>query len=157
MQIVENEKNNLGGIAKLWSIPSNLLFTLEKSSTPGMFKLPIGCLENAYEFWPTFQSASFEEEHSAQPSGDCFNQTVSFTIPKNTFKNLAYLNLLSGRTWGILMLDQNNQYRLAGCRDYPVRLAANTKTGSEISDLNCVILKFTGQSPFRAVFVDKPN
>ncbi len=122
-----------------------------------MFKLPIGCLENAYEFWPTFQSASFEEEQSVQAAGDYYNQTVVFTVPKHTFRNLTYLNLLSGRTWGILLMDQNTQYILVGHRDYPLRLAVNVKSGAEISDLNHASFKFTGQSPFRAVFVDKPS
>ncbi|TSA32103.1 MAG: hypothetical protein D4R64_16685 [Porphyromonadaceae bacterium] len=114
-----------------------------------MFSLPIGCLENAFEFWPTFQSAAFEEEQLVHAAGDYYNQTVVFTVPKHTFRNLAYLNLLAGRTWGILFMDQNRQYILVGNRDYPLRLGAGIKTGGEISDLNHASLKFTGQSPFR--------
>ncbi len=122
-----------------------------------MFKLPDACLQSSFEFWPTFQSASYDEADSMQPAGQMIEQTVSFTIARQTFKNLAYINLLAGRKWGILILDQNNTYQLAGSRDYPLRFQANTKTGSDLADLNCLALKFTGQSPTRAIFVDKPE
>ena len=156
MNSIQKEQNNLGGIAKIWVIPAALIYSLERSETPGAYVAPAGCLENAFEFWPVFQSASFDEEQGQQSAGHFFNQTVLFTIPKHSIYNSVALESLTGRLWAILILDQNSQYKLIGCRDYPLRMVANIKTGADISDLNHIAMKFSGQSPFRAVFVDKP-
>ena len=157
MNLILKEQNNLGGIAKIWVIPATLIYSLARSENPGTYVAPAGSLENAFEFSPVFQSASFDEEQGQQSAGQFFNQTVSFTIPKHSIYNTANLEYLTGRLWAILILDQNAQYKLIGCRDYPLRMVANIKTGAEISDLNHIAMKFSGLSPFRAVFVDKPT
>jgi len=116
----------------------------------------MGCFEKAFEFSPIFQSASVTENQSQQSGGYSFDQSVKFTQVRVSPVNDDVYNDLMRRPWVLLILDQNKQYKMVGSKDYPLRLIMEAKTGAEISDLNHVSMSFSGQSPFRAVFVDKP-
>ena len=130
--------------------------SLEPSDLPYFFKLPSGWSESAWEFDPIFQSASLSQEFQESPAGSYWESVVGFRIPKISFYNMSVIQLIAGRRYLILLMDQNQQYLLVGSDRYPMRFTATAKTGAEITDLNHVALKFTGKATFTSLFIENP-
>ena len=156
MNTYQKEQNNLGGIAKVWLIPSTLISSLPFSTPAILAALPSGWDDDAWEFVPIFQSASFSEDMKPSPAGDYFEPTVTFKIPKIAYYSQDVINLLRSKRTSILLLDQNGQYLLVGNDDYPVRLSTGSRSGADISDLNHISLTYTGRNPFPSVFAADP-
>jgi len=118
--------------------------------------LPDGWSDNAWEFDPIFQSASLAQEFLGSAAGSYWESVVSFRIPKISFYNMSVIQLIAGRRYSILLMDQNQQYILVGSDRYPMRFIASAKTGADITDLNHVELKFTGKATFTSLFIENP-
>ncbi len=50
--------------------------------------------------------------------------------------------------WAVLILDQNGEFFLKGSKDYLKRVIIKVASGSDISDLNGIIVTVTGKSSF---------
>lgn len=112
--------------------------------------------DSAYALWPIYQSASFKEEMQTAPAGMYWDQTLTFSLAKNSPVVNQLIGELASRTWAVVMRDQNDNFLVAGNRLYPMRLNIKSDTGAEISDLNNVSFTFTASSPIRAVYIGNP-
>ena len=156
MNTIQKDPNNIGGIAKIWLIPSRLISSPASSIPAVLATLPIGWGDDTWEFAPIFQSGSFMEDMKSSTAGNYFESTVTFKIPKIAYYSRDVISLLSGKPIAILMLDENGQYLLVGNTDYPMRLTTSARTGAEISDLNHIALSYTGRNPLPVSFASNP-
>ncbi len=147
---------NIGGLAKIWLIPSHLIASIHNSPPSSDYILPTGWDELAWEFTPIFQSASFTEELKTAEGGNYYDSSVSFKLAKITTLTRDILKQISSVPMAILFLTQNGQYMLVGNQDYPMRLQASSKSGADISDLNHVALTYTGKNPDPTLYCADP-
>ena len=85
-----------------------------------------------------------------------YEPVISLNLAKDSGALWQHLGGMANRSWVILSLDQNRQYRLTGSSAYPLRLSITRNTGSEISDLNHIHLEFIGPSEYPSVFIQNP-
>jgi hypothetical protein len=156
MNSYQKDKNNLGGIAKLWCIPARLISSLPFSTPDVLYPIPAGWEDEAWEFEPVFQSASFSEDMKPSPAGSYYEPTVTFKIPKTSGQSQEVINMLKLLRTAILLLDQNGQYFLVGNEDYPMRLSTGSRTGADVSDLNHIAFTYTGKNLHPSIFAADP-
>ena len=118
--------------------------------------MSVGWSREAWELAPVFQSASLDVTNQNSTAGSYFESTVAFSLPKISLNQEGFISEIRNQLWALLLLDQNGQWILVGDADFPMRFTVDSKTGSDISDLNNHQFKFTGKSPFRPLFMDKP-
>ena len=156
MNATPKSNNNLGGIAKVWAIPSSRVEIPSQPVKPNKYELPEGWASVSLELLPVFQSGRFQESTKTETGGLYYESVVSVTLAKDQPDLQGYLQDLSERTWTILSQDQNGLFRLTGSREYPLRSTLAKNTGAEISDLNHVRVEFSGTSPYPSVFILDP-
>lgn len=156
MNTITLDTYNIGGLAKIWLIPSHLIASIRNSPGSSLYYLPTGWDALAWEFTPVFQSGAFTEELKTAGAGNYYESSVSFKFPKITGSTRDLLRNMSSIPMAILFLTQNGQYLLVGNQDYPMRLQASSKTGADISDLNHIALTYTGKNPDPALYCADP-
>jgi hypothetical protein len=156
MNTLPKDQNNIGGIARIWLIPSPLISSLQRSDLPFFYRLPDGWGDNAWQFDPIFQSASLDQQFLDSTAGPYWESVVTFRLPKLSYYNMSVIQLVAGRKYAILLMDQNSQYILVGSDRFPMRFVASAKTGADLGDLNHVELKFSGKATFTSLFIDNP-
>ena len=156
MKTVSKDQNNIGGIARIWLIPNSIISALPSSQVVGQYIMPVEWGRDAWELFPIFQSASLAIKNLRTSAGSYWESTISFSLPKFDLTNESYVYEFNNHLWCLLLLDQNGQWILVGDANFPMRLDVDTKTGSDISDLNNLQFTFVNKSPFRPLFVDKP-
>jgi hypothetical protein len=147
MNSIQNQSNNLGGIAKIWLIPSRLIFSHLYDYPIGLLQLPVNWANDAWQITPVFQSASYTQDMQQSPSGTWWENTVSFKIPRYTLDNKPFAGTLSRLLWAVLTLDQNGEFLLVGSKDYPMRLSVKMTSGADLSELSHLAISVTGKSP----------
>ena len=156
MKTIEKQKNNLGGIAKIWLIPSARISSALFDSLTEPEDLPVGWDTNTWQMDPVFQSASFQEESKVSAAGRYYENTVAFKIAYLGGGTIHFLKVAADDTHSILIKDQNGAYFLVGNADFPMRLASSAKTGADLSDLNHVLLTFAGMNTQPSIWVADP-
>ncbi len=156
MNVTPKSTNNLGGIAKVWAIPSSLADITRQPAEPNSFFLPDEFTLECLEILPIFQSLRFSETSKTESGGTYYESTLSLSIARDSPALKAYLEDLQSGRWSLLTLDQNGLYRLIGSKAYPLRVGIARNTGAEISDLNHIRLEFTGTSPYPSIFMSNP-
>ncbi|MCX6225212.1 MAG: hypothetical protein NTV01_10785 [Bacteroidia bacterium] len=141
----------------MWLLPSRSISFLPRNEQTGLYETPEQWNgKDSWELNPIYQSISYEVKQNMSPAGRYFEHDVSFKIPKISYYVQDFINLIIGRSWAIMILDQNGQCMLIGDQFSPMRLSITGKIGPDISDLNHIQLTFTGKSQNLAVFVEKP-
>ena len=136
MNSIAKDQNNLGGIAKVWLIPSSLISSILYDFPFPSPELPYGWGDDSWEFTPVFQSASYTQEQQQSAAGAAWENTVSFKIPKISYESRIFTSLLAHSKWSILLLDENGQYLIMGSDDYPMRAVTKSSTGADLADFN---------------------
>lgn len=156
MKTIPKKQNNLGGIATVYAVPAHLIPLLEADPVTGLGAIPEFPSESAYTLYPVFQSGTFREEMATAAGGSYWEQTLTFSLAKNSPVVNQLIGELVGRTWAVVIRDQNNHFLVAGNCLYPLRLTVKSDTGSELSDLNTLSFTFSASSPTRAVYIVNP-
>jgi hypothetical protein len=154
MITISKELSNLGGIARIWLIPSRLISSAHYNFPTTLLQLPMNWDTDAWELTPVFQSASWTQEQQSTIAGTYYENTVAFKLPKVTYDSRSFISLITNETWTVMLMDQNKQFLLMGSQEYPMRSTIKTSTGSEISDLNHLAVTISGKSPILPVFIE---
>ena len=147
----------MGGIAKVWLIPSSLISSLLYEGPLPTITLPQGWRESSWGFSPVFQSGQYAQDTKVSSSGTAWENTVTFKLPKLSTQARAFTALLSHARWAVLLLDENGQYLLMGSGDYPMRATSKSTTGQDMADLSHVAITVSGVAPRLPVFLSEPQ
>jgi hypothetical protein len=63
---------------------------------------------------------------------------------------------MSGRKWIIILLDQNEQYKVAGSSQIPLRVSFDMEAGADPSERSGHIVSFFGSQLSKARFINNP-
>jgi len=156
MKSLSRQKNNIGGIARLYAVPIELLTAIVPSSTPGAYAITLSSTEEVYDISAISESIQATEEPKPSSAGYYFEHQIRATIAKDTPElSLALLDLY-GRRLVIIYRDQNDRYKLVGTMTEAMRLGYRKDTGAKISDLQQAPLVFEGRTSSPARFIDDP-
>ena len=156
MNSIAKDQNNLGGIAKIWLIPSSLISSLLFDfpfSSPALLD---GWQNDAWSFIPIFQSSSFTQSQEDSSAGTFWENTVTFSIPKITYDSRIFTSAVAFGKWAVLLLTENNQYLLIGSAENPMRGITKSTSGRDLADLNNIVVTVTGKTTILPVFIDSP-
>ena len=109
MKTIEKQKNNLGGIAKIWLIPSARISSALFDSLTEPEDLPVGWDTNTWQMDPVFQSASFQEESKSTAAGRYYENTVAFKIAYLGGGTIHFLKVAARD--GFSQVDKLKKYR----------------------------------------------
>jgi len=149
MKQLNKPTDNLGGLLKIWAIPTNV-FTLLGTS------LILSDTSDIVQLFGSPGTMSVEEQTERTTSGIHYNTSVAVFIPGDSPEIRSALLDMQGRKFAVLFLDGNENYKLAGEPNYPLRMNSAMKSGMDESQRPGYELHFTGKTILPSVFVNNP-
>ena len=149
MKTVTKPGDNLGGLLKIWAVPSDVISVTNGVAT-------ISSSTNVYALYCSPESMEFAEQKERTDAGIVYNTTVAGFIPGNETDLQEALEYIEPRKWVVIFRDGNGDYRVAGDTSYPLRAAGELTTGKTTSDRYGCQLAFTGKTLARAKVIANP-
>ncbi len=149
MKQLNKPTDNLGGLLSIWAVPpADILFSFNSVSfltTDNIIQLPCSA-----------GSLSFTEKESLETCGTVYKTEIIGFIPKDSPETQSIINNLIGRKWVVILLDQNEYYKVAGTPKIPLRVSFDLDTGADTPDRNGHTGSFYGTQISKARFIDNP-
>ncbi len=149
MKQLNKPSDNLGGLLKIWAVPPD---DITISFNTANFKTTA----NIIEMYCSPGSISFTEKESQENYGLGYKNELNAFIPKDSPETQAIINDMIGRKWVVIMLDQNEYYKVAGTPEIPLRVSFDLDTGSDTPDRNGHPVSFYGTQISKARFISDP-
>jgi len=149
MKQFNKPSDNMGGILKIWAVPP-------ADITIGNNTASFASTENIVEMYCSPGSMSFTEKENKSGSGTKYKTDLSAFIPKDSPESLLLIESMTRRKWVIIYLDQNEQYKVSGTSDIPLRVAFDLNTGSDTPERNGHSVSFYGTQLSKAKFISNP-
>jgi hypothetical protein len=156
MKTVSKQKNNIGGIARLYAVPIELLTGLAASGTSGVYDATLSDTDEVYNISAIAESIQATEEEKRSSAGSYFDHQIRATIAKDTPDLMIALNELSGKRLIMIYRDHNDRFKLVGSTTEAIRISNKTFSGEKISDLQKADLIFEGRTVNRSRFINNP-
>ncbi len=113
-------------------------------------------LTNVYQIYCSPESMAFKEPIVNDAAGNHYQPSLTGFVPKDTEDNLKAISYIEQRSWVILFMDGNGNFKVAGNRYEPLRVSFLADTKSQTSQRAGYSLRFFGNSTSRAAFVNYP-
>jgi hypothetical protein len=149
MKQLNKPGDNLGGLLKIWAIPFGV-FTTQGNT------VNFSSRENIWEIYCSADSMEFTESSEVTPAGTHFNTVISGFIPQDNAALQEAIAYMEPRKWGVIFIDGNGNYKLAGNQTDPLRFTAEINTGKDIASRAGCSIQFSGKTKTRAISVNKP-
>ena len=150
MKSINKQPENMGGVLRIWAVPPSDISVSGK-------RLTFLSDANIVDIYIQEDSASFSEDMSKSFAGTVYKVELSAIVPCDTSETLKQITEMERRSrYLVIYIDGNDNYKLAGTKQVPLRFSAKATTGSGTSGLNHFSISFTGSQPKRAVFIDNP-
>ena len=149
MKHLNKPGDNLGGLLKIWAVPFGV-FTTQGST------VNFSSQENIWEIYCSADSMEFTESSELTPSGTHYNSVISGFIPQDNATLQEAIAYMEPRKWGVIFMDGNGNYKLAGNQTDPLRFTAEINTGKDTASLAGCSIRFSGKTKTRVMFVNKP-
>lgn len=149
MKTISKPHDNLGGLTKIWAIPS------DKYSLSGK-TVSISDSSNVYEIYCTPESMEFVEPKTISDAGIHYNAVVNGFTPGNTESSQIGFEYMEARKWVIVFKDGNGNYKAAGNQFEPLRLQSRLNSGKDTVGRSGYSFSFNGKTLARAKFIDNP-
>jgi hypothetical protein len=149
MKRLNKPSDNLGGLLSIWAVPSKDISIC--FNTVSFFST-----DNIIEIYCSPGSISFTEKESQEKYGLGYKNEFNAFIPKDSPEVQSIINSMSGRKWVIIFLDQNEQFKVAGTPEIPLRVSFDLDTGSDTPDRNGHLISFYGTQTSKAKFISDP-
>jgi len=85
-----------------------------------------------------------------------YKNELNAFIPKDSPEVQSIINNMIGRKWVVILLDQNEQYKVSGTNSIPHRFSFGFSSGKAISDLNSHEVSFHSTQLKRAIQIANP-
>ena len=149
MKHLNKPSDNLGGLLFIWAVPpDDLSISLNVVS--------FLTTDNIIEIYCSPGSISFTEKESQEKYGLGYKNELNAFIPKDSPEVQAIINSMSGRKWIVVFLDQNEQFKVVGTPEIPLRVSFDLDTGSDTPDRNGHSISFYGTQTSKAKFISDP-
>jgi hypothetical protein len=149
MKHLNKPSDNLGGILKIWAIPPDDIII-------GFNTANFKTTANISELYCSPGSISFTEKESQEKYGLGYKNQLNAFIPKDSPEVQSIINSMSGRKWVVVFLDQNEQFKVAGTPEIPLRVSFDLDTGADTPDRNGHSISFYGIQTSKAKFIADP-
>ena len=149
MKHLNKPSDNLGGLLAIWAVPPADIYI-------GFNAVSFFTTENIIEMYCSPGSISFTEKESQEKYGLGYKNEINAFIPKDSPETQAIINDMIGRKWVVILLDQNEQFKLAGTPEIPLRVSFDLDTGADTPDRNGHAVSFYGIQTSKARFIDDP-
>jgi len=149
MKQLNKPSDNLGGLLTIWAVPpSDLLISFNAISFLST--------ENIIQLYCSTGSLSFSEKETEESLGKVYQTEINAFVPKDSPEAQDIIQEMSRRKWVIIILDQNEQFKIAGTPKIPLRVSFNLNTGSDTQDRNGHTVSFFGNQISKAKFILNP-
>lgn len=149
MKQLNKPSDNLGGLLSIWAVPpADLILSFNAVS--------FFTTDNIIKMYCSPGSMSFTEKATQEKYGLGYKNELNAFIPKDSEQTQAILNDMVGRKWVVILLDQNEQYKVAGTPEIPLRVLFDLDTGSDTADRNGHSVSFYGTQTAKARFIENP-
>lgn len=149
MKQLNKPTDNLGGLLSIWAIPPAEL-------TINLNTISFSSTANIIQLYCSSGSLSFSEKETKENLGTVYQTEINAFIPKDSPEAQEIINGMSRRKWVVIILDQNEQFKVAGTPQIPLRVSFNLETGSDIPDRNGHTVSFYGKQISKAQFIQDP-
>ena len=139
----------MGGLLKIWAVPPGDILISGNTVT-------ISTTNNVVALYCSQGSMVFTEKPTRTGAGTAYQTELSAFAPKDTPETSDLIADMDRRRWVVIYLDQNEQYKVVGNTQNPLRVSFDLDTGSDTPDRNGHSVKFYGQQIKKAVFIDNP-
>jgi hypothetical protein len=140
---------NLGGFLALWAVPPS---DIVLSSANAMLL----STDRIIKLYCSPGSITFTEKEVREKSGIIYQCEITGFIPRDSPEGLEIILRMSGRKWIVILLDQNEQYKVAGSSQIPLRVSFDLEAGADPSDRSGHIVSFFGSQLSKARFINNP-
>ena len=149
MKHLNKPSDNLGGLLKIWAVPPDDIVI-------GFNTTNFRTTANIIEMYCSPGSMSFTEKETQEKYGLGYKNEINAFIPKDSPETQAIINDMIGRKWVVIILDQNQLFKVAGTPEIPLRVSFDLDTGSDTSDRNGHSISFYGTQSSKAKFINNP-
>ena len=149
MKHLNKPSDNLGGLLFIWAVPPDDI-------SIGFNAVSFFSTDNIIELYCSPGSISFTEKESQEKYGLGYKNEINAFIPKDSPETQAIINDMIGRKWVVILLDQNEQFKLAGTPEIPLRVSFDLDTGADTPDRNVHSISFYGTQTSKAKFIADP-
>ncbi|HAQ20138.1 MAG TPA: hypothetical protein DCR40_13050 [Prolixibacteraceae bacterium] len=149
MKHLNKPSDNLGGLLSIWAVPPSDI-------TIGFNTANFKSTANIIEMYCSPGSISFTEKESQEKYGLGYKNEINAFIPKDSPEVQSIINSMSGRKWVVIFLDQNEQFKVAGTPEIPLRVSFDLDTGMDTQDRNGHSISFYGTQKTKAKFISDP-
>ena len=140
MKQLNKPVDNLGGLIKIWAIPSKQFLTAGNSFS-------VGDTNNIYELYCSPDSMSYNSTSVKSDEGILYNTTVKGFAPGVTAELETALKEMMTQKWVIITMEGNGKYLLAGSKRFPLSLSSRMDTGNDTFIRAGCEFTFTGKIP----------
>lgn len=149
MKTIQKPGDNLGGLLKIWAVPSDVVSVENGIAT-------ITSTTNVYQLYCTPESMEFTEPKEVTGAGIVYNTSIGGFIPGNQTDLQEALEYIEPRKWVVIFRDGNGNYLAAGASHYPLRAAGEIRSGRLTADASGCQLTFGGKTLARAKSIANP-
>ena len=149
MKHLNKPSDNLGGLLKIWAVPPN---DITVSFNTANFR----STANIIEMYCSPGSISFTEKATQEKYGLGYKNEINAFIPKDSEEVQSIINDMIGRRWVVILLDQNEKFKVAGTPGIPLRVSFDLDTGADTPDRNGHSISFYGTQTSKAKFIADP-
>jgi hypothetical protein len=149
MNTINKPTENMGGLIKIWAVPSGTFFVNGKivtfSSTTGI-----------YEIYCSPDTMQHSEPTERTNAGLVYKTEVTGFSPGDSEAARAAFANMDGRKYVAIFIDGNGNYRLAGGLFSPLQFYASFSTGRNTADRAGHEILFTGLTLEKATVINNP-
>lgn len=149
MKHLNKPSDNLGGLLSIWAVPPSDIYI-------SFNVVSFLTTDNIIEIYCSPGSISFTEKESQEKYGLGYKNELKAFIPKDSPDTQAIINDMSNRKWVVILLDQNEQFKVAGTPEIPLRVSFDLETGADTPDRNGHSISFYGTQIGKAKFITNP-
>ena len=150
MKHLKKTADNLGGLIAIWAVPP-------ADISIGFNTVSFYTTDNIIALYCSPGSLSFSEKTTKEKMGTVYQAEISAFIPKDTPESQSVIHALTGRKWVVILLDQNEYYKVSGTPEIPLRVSFDLDTGTDTPDRNGHSVTFYGTQTEKARFIENPG
>ena len=149
MKHLNKPSDNMGGLLSIWAVPpSNITISFNAVSFLST--------DNIIEMYCSPGSISFTEKAIQEKYGLGYKNEINAFIPKDSEEIQSIIDDMTGRKWVVILLDQNEIFKVAGTPEIPLRVSFDLDTGTDTPDRNGHSISFYGIQTTKAKFITDP-
>lgn len=149
MKQLNKPSDNMGGLLRIWAVPPSVV-TVSGNS------VSLSSTTDVIAIYATPGTIGFSEKETNDRAGTSYDTELVAKSPKDSAEAREVLDLLDGRRWVLIYLDQNEQYKLVGTKYNPLRATVDLDTGTDTPAYNGYAIAFKGKQQFRSRFIVNP-